>query len=302
MTNNQSSNLEILPLALVFEQVVRSGSFGEAAKTLKLGKSTVSQRVATLERALDVRLLHRTTRSMTLTHAGQVLLDQLTPIMPQWQAALHQVRSHAETPQGHLVITAADALMSEYVVPAAVRFTQKFPLVQLRLLATTKNLGLVDEGIDIALRAGPLPDSGHGARTWWRGQHILVASPRLLTRFDAKRPTDLTDAPWLDIHGRRKVTHWYGDDGQTIPFLAEPSHITDCVSVFIKMLIEGVGFGVLPENLAIPFIKRGELVRGLSKWHAGDISFHVVTPSAGKRDSAVSYFIEELFRDDILAV
>ncbi len=295
MPNNQhQAALEHLPQAIVFEAVIRTGSFGAAAKELGLARSTVSQRVAALEEALGVRLLHRTTRSMSLTEAGQALLSEMAPILSDWRSAETQLRSYSTDPKGLVVITAPDMLMSEFVVPTTKRVRSRFPKLQFELRATTTTLPLLDEGIDIALRAGPLPASGHGAVLWWRGSHIALGAPELSEQFPATIPSDLQDAPWLDLKGRRPMAYWTTPSGESLPFQINPSILTDSLQVFTNLLVSGAGVGILPEVLARPFVNAGSLVRLLAPWQTDEVSFHVVTTSPNRLSAAVRFFVKEL--------
>jgi len=295
MTNNRpSAILERLPQALVFEAVVQSGTFSDAAKQLGLARSTVSERISALEQSLGVRLLHRTTRSIRLTDAGQKLLDEMAPIIPCWRFAEAQVRTFSTDPKGLLVVTAPDLLMSNFVVPATQRYRTRFPSVRIELRTTTETLPLVDQGIDVALRAGPLPPSGHGSTLWWRGKHIALGAPTLAEQYNGSRPAHLANAPWVDLKGRRALERWTNDSGQSAPIAVDSPLLTDSLQVFAELLLAGAGFGVLPEVIAAPFLRTGTLVRVLEDWHADEVSFHVVTPSPRRLNAAVRFFVEEL--------
>lgn len=293
--NDAQRALERLPLALVFQAVARLGSFSDAAESLGLARSTVSQRVSALEQSLGVRLLHRTTRSVGLTSAGQELLDQMGPLLAGWKEAEARTESYADEPKGRIAITAADLLMLQWVTPAVARYRRRFPDVEVVLKASTDTLALLDEGIDVALRAGPLPPSEYGASLLWRGPHIALAHPDLRARFPGKRPTDLTTAPWLALDGRRPIERWtHRRDASEVPFRVPTPLITDSPSVYLSLLHEGAGFGVLPEVLARPALRSGAVVHVLEDWVADEVSFHLVTPSARRLDAAVRALVAEI--------
>ncbi len=295
MANNYRQRaFEQLPQAIVFDTVVRLNSFSAAASELGLARSTVSQRISDLEQTLGVRLLHRTTRSMSLTEAGQKLLDEMAPILPCWRPALAEVQAYSTNPVGQLVVTAPDLLMSSVVVPAAKRYRAQYPNVQLELRATTTTLSLLDEGIDVALRAGPLPSSGQGSVLWSRGAHVAVATPSLAEEYPSDRPSDLADAPWIALKGRRAMDRWTDTEGTTVPFRVSSTLVTDSLLVFKDLLLHGLGFGILPEVLTKNYLQSGQLVRVLDDWVADEVTFHIVTASARRLNATVKLFVEEL--------
>ena len=293
MVNNRLA-YERLPAAVAFASVARHGSFTQAATELGLARSTVSQRIAQLEDVLGVRLLHRTTRVVVATPAGQQLLEGLQPVLTGWAAAAAQVEGFASVPQGQLVVTAGDILLSDFVVPAVARFRARFPAVEVKLVATNANLDLLADGVDVAVRAGPLPDSELGSRLLWRGQHIAVAAPSLAQQLASGRPAEVLDLPWVDLHGRRSMSHWLSDTGERVPLHLSGSVVVDSVHVFVNLLRAGVGVGILPQLLAQRWLDNGGLVRVLDGWHTLEVSFHLVTPSARRYDATVREFAGEL--------
>ncbi|MCA9564575.1 MAG: LysR family transcriptional regulator [Myxococcales bacterium] len=210
--NRSPMDFELLPSALVFEAVVRAGSFRGAAEELQLSPSTVSARVASLEESLGIRLIHRTTRTVTLTEAGRTLRDEMSSILPTWRRAEDRARAHAEEPQGVLVVTAPDAFMAGHIVPVAVDFQRRHTATRFVFRTTLSTLSMLDEGIDVAVRAGPLPPSELGARELWRGVHVAVASPSFTADKRAEHPSELMSLPTLDVVGRRPLTAWHNDN------------------------------------------------------------------------------------------
>lgn len=296
MANTRSSRaLELLPYALVFESVARHRSFRAAANELGLGRSTVSERVAALERALGARLLRRTTRHMSLTEAGKVLRDEMVAITDRWRAAESLVERFASHPTGSLTVTAPDLLMRMIVAPAVKRYRDRFPDVHVRMRVSVETEPLPEKGIDIGLRAGPLPDSGLGSQTVWRGPHIALTCPTRLPLLDLDDPSKLGNVTWVDFAGRRPLGQWINDKtGQRMEMRPRPAVVADGLSAFVELLTLGVGVGLLAEVIAAPLVRAGKLVRVLPDWSADEVSFHLVTPSPRPSSVAIREFLAEL--------
>ena len=295
--NSLQSLIDLLPHAVVLIAVAEEGSFSAAAEELSMSRSTVSQRISALESAVGVGLLHRTTRSLRLTDAGQQLVDDLAPILPRWREAEARVRDFATVPGGQLVVTAPDLMMETYVVPAVKRYRAAYPGIRIELRGAISTLPLMESDIDVAVRAGPLPASQFGASLVWEGVHIAVATKELCDEHEASHPDQLADAPWIELRGRRKMTAWQHDDDRTAPFAAEAELVTNNLSTFVELAAAGTGFAVLPELFGSRMIADGSVVRALPGWSADPISFHVVTPSARKLSSTSRRFIAELKKE-----
>ena len=177
---------------LIFVRVAESGSFRRAAESLGLTSPAVSNAVQRLEQRLNARLLHRSTRALTLTEEGSSLLPRVRPALETICEAETELREGGDRPRGRLRVTMADAFGRLIVAPLLPRFLQAFPDVTLNLSVTDRLVDLVQEGIDVAFRFGPLPDSTLTTRTLWRNRRITVASPRYLDNNPPLRePADL---------------------------------------------------------------------------------------------------------------
>lgn len=163
----------------IFTKVVEAGSFTKAAKQLTLPKSTVSRRVADLEQALGARLLQRTTRSLTLTQAGEVYFAHTSRIAVDLQQARVALEEMQGEPRGTLRLTTPSDMSG--MIPRLVgAFQEKYPHVSVIIFATGRRVDLVAEGYDVALRAGKLPDSSLVSRKLLDSKLKLYASPAYL--------------------------------------------------------------------------------------------------------------------------
>jgi DNA-binding transcriptional LysR family regulator len=175
----------------VFTRVVDAGSFTGAAQLLDLPTSTVSRRVARLEEELGVRLLHRTTRRLSLTAPGKLYFERCSRIVEEFADAEREVTQAQATPKGRVRVTAP--VDFSVVSNLASGFLHDFPDVHLELDLTNRRIDLVEEGYDVALRAGILTDSSLVAYKLAESTMTLVASPDYLReRGEPRRINDLT--------------------------------------------------------------------------------------------------------------
>lgn len=166
-----------LDLMAIFAHVAQSGSFTAAALQLGLPKSTVSQRVAELEERLGLRLLHRSTRKLSLTEAGRIYLEHCQAMLDEAGAADAAVSILRDAPAGVLRITAPEASGLKLMPPLLAAFKRAYPQVEVQLTVTDAHLDLVAERIDVALRTGQLRDSSFISRRIGQVRRVLVAAP-----------------------------------------------------------------------------------------------------------------------------
>jgi len=163
-------------------RVVESGSFVAAAQGLGVTPSAVRKSVSRLEEMLGVRLLNRTTRSLSLTDAGNDFFVRTSALVAQLQDAEAEAAATSQRPRGRLRVDMPGAFGREYVVPALPRFLAKYPDITLQLSMNDRIVDMIEEGIDVVIRVGKLTDSRLVARQLWEPELVLVASPDYLER------------------------------------------------------------------------------------------------------------------------
>src|SRR5688572_3548479 len=173
-----------LDLLMLFVAVAESASFSAAAKKLGMPKSSVSRGVAALEAELGTQLLHRTTRHVSLSTAGSALYDRIAPLLGQIREAIGSLPEREEAPSGELRITAPNDVGAMFLADLIARFVARFPSVTVDARLTNRNVDLVAEGFDLALRAAtrPLKDSSMVVRKVMPVELHLFASPTYLAR------------------------------------------------------------------------------------------------------------------------
>jgi DNA-binding transcriptional LysR family regulator len=187
----------------LFVQVAESRSFSRAAEKLNLSKSVASRRLADLEERLGVRLLNRTTRSISLTQAGQGFFQRVGPILAELAEAEMAVTSEVTAPRGVLKLAVPMSFGIRHLGPAITMFMERWPDVEVSMDVSDRFVDLVEEGYDVALRIGQLKDSSLIARRICPIRMVVCASPAYLkARGVPQTPDDLQNHDHLVYSGR----------------------------------------------------------------------------------------------------
>lgn len=267
----------------LFVKVAESGGFAAASRSLHVPKSTLSKRVAELEKSLDVSLLRRTTRRFAVTPAGQELLRQATAMVDLADAAEQAVRGQKAEPAGTVRVTCSVPTAQTWLAPLLPRVARRWPRLRVVLHATDRLVDVVRDGHDIAVRDHfePLPDSSLVQRRIAVDPMVLAAAPAYLRRHRAPRePEDLgrhdvlvardTERSWtLRRDGAASRTP-ASDESRTV--MVTPRLVADETTVLLAAASEGLGIVALPAlACAAPFAS-GSLRRVLAGWTAGQVT------------------------------
>lgn len=171
----------------VFIAITEAGSLSAAGRRLGMPLTTVSRQLATLEDHVGVRLITRTTRDLVLTEAGRHYLDSCRRIIAELEAAERLVAGDQAEPQGELSITTPVVFGRLHVLPITTEFLRIFPRVTMRLLLVDRVVELLEEGLDVAVRIGALPDSSLIATRVGTIRHVTCASPAILPSGECHR-------------------------------------------------------------------------------------------------------------------
>jgi DNA-binding transcriptional LysR family regulator len=265
--------------AAVFVKVVQQGSFSAAARQLGLPTSTVSTRVARLEKRLGVTLLQRTTRRLSLTDAGRVYFEHAAVGLGHMVDAELAVAETSGEPQGRLRVTAppdiGDLLLAEIVN----EIRERYPRIAIEMVLLDHYVDLIADGIDVAIRAGALDDSTLVARSVGAVRWGLFASPGYLLGVGAiDAPQDLRHHQCLQFLplGRDAWT-LVGKQGSVMVPL--PGNVlVNHVGVVRSMTLAGHGVALLPLHLCQSACRDQGLVRVLPDWSAREDPFQLVYP------------------------
>lgn len=273
----------------VFVKVVEEGSFAAAARELSLPRSAVSQAVASLEDDLGVRLLHRSTRAMTLTDAGLDLHSKTAPALRTIAEAASSVGDQQGPLRGRVRLTAPVEVGARLLEPVLSRFLVAEPGVHVDLILTTKMLDLIESGIDLAIRGGPLVDSDLVARRLGAPQTGgLFASPEYLARRGTpRRLQQLSQHDAIAVRGQQRSWRLLGPRGAvqvSVPVRLE----VDSFGYATRAACSGVGVAMLPTFLCEEEHGRGQLVRVLPGYLVEERPLWLVYPSKRNLSRAVA--------------
>lgn len=278
---------------LIFARVVEAGSFTAAARLLGMPKTTVSRRIAALEREVGVRLLQRTTRSLSVTDAGRLYYEQSSQALRTIEDANLRLAEASTELSGTIRISAPVGFSSYFLTGTVFDFLAAHPKARVELHLTDEKLNLVESGIDLAFRTGILPDSTLIARKLGSTHRILCASPDYLDRCGVpETPADLARHHCV-IAGQPAVNaHWVleGPHGLETVVVSGRFAANEMLSV-VAAAVAGYGIAQLPYRTAEAHISQGRLRRVLAEFTTPAGGLHAVYPSSRHLSPLVKAFI-----------
>ncbi|QXL85423.1 LysR family transcriptional regulator [Comamonas sp. NLF-1-9] len=284
---------------LYFAEVVERGSFAAAGRAMGIPKSRLSRRISELEAQLSVRLLQRTTRTLSLTDAGQAFLAHCVAVRESAQAAADAVAQVQAEPRGTVRVTCPVTLAQTVLARQLPFYLDRYPAVRLDLQISNRVVNVVEEGVDVALRVrSSLEDSGSMVvKRLDEVCQVLVASPAQLRRQGTPRSLDeLADMDVLmpsESEGRASV-RLIGAQGrmQTLELL--PRCVIDDLLSLKFAAMAGTGMGWLPDYMVARELAEGSLVRLLPEWSQPKSIVHAVFASRRGMSPAVRSFLDFL--------
>lgn len=276
----------------VFVKVAQAGSFSAAARLLNMPVTTVSGKVAQLEKRLGVTLIHRTTRKLNLTQAGEVYFKRCVRALDEVRAGESELAQTKSEPEGLLRITAPVDAGHIVLAPLVRDFLRAYPKVDIELILTARRVDLIAEGVDLALRAGKLNDSNLIARKFLENEgHFFASSAYLKRAGTPKHPRELKTHSLLRFsHLPRSLKVTNGRDDVDVAFSGRFS--VDDVEMVKIMIQNGEGIGLLPVFLCRNEEASGKMVRVLPQWSFGSFALNFVYPPQRFVDPKVRAFIE----------
>ena len=283
---------------VVFAKVVETKSFTAAAQALGLPKSTVSRKVSQLEERLDARLLQRTTRKLSLTEIGRAYYERCQRIVADIAAAEQLVDDLQATPRGRLKVTAPVDLGAFRLGELTARFLTTNADIDVHLELTDRVIDLVDEGFDLAIRFGPLPESTLIAKKLGSLQSVLCAAPEYLAK--RKAPTNVEELEDLDkvlFTPSARTQSWTLTNGDQTYELARPAKFSsNNIMAVHAAVLAGLGISVMTEFVVACDLHEGRLVRILPEWSGVPVDIHAVYPARQNLPPRLSLFLDHLAR------
>lgn len=283
---------------LVFVKVVELGSFISAAKALRLPKTTVSRKVQDLETRLGAQLLHRTTRKLGLTEAGNVYYEHCQRIARELDEAESAVGQLQSGPRGWLRVTAPYSLGTTWIAPLLGEFHARHPEVRVELLLSNEPLDLIAKEIDVALRVGNLPDSNLVARKLAIFRTQVYASPAYIERHgEPLHPDDLQHHRTLAMQKSQSTGsfRWTLNDGKReTEFVIDPIVVANDPAPLRGALLCGEGLMLVSDVMIKAYAEHGLVQRVLGGWRGPDYEFNAVFPRGQVQSPKVRAFVDFL--------
>jgi DNA-binding transcriptional LysR family regulator len=232
-----------------FVRVVEAGSFSAAARVLGQGQPAISKAVAQMEDRLGVRLLTRTTRAVATTDAGRIFYNHARAALDAVEEAEAAARGAGTALSGRLRVCAPVTLARLHIVPSLPAFLAAHPKLELELILDDRRIDLIEEGIDLAIRAGPLADSSMVATHIVAGQRLVVGSTRFwAAQRPVERPADLAAMPFIAYGAAPGGCDWiFAHDGKTELVRMDPCLRTSALEGVREAIFAGLGFSIVSE-------------------------------------------------------
>jgi DNA-binding transcriptional LysR family regulator len=290
--------MDQVDLLRVFVHVADMRSFIKTAKALNLPRATVSLAVQQLEQRMGARLLHRTTRLVQLTPDGQTLLERSRSWLADADAIDGLFRKAPTEIAGRLSVDVPSRIARRLVAPALPAFFERYPNVQVMLGSTDRPIDLVQEGVDCAIRVGPLDSTSLVARPLGALTLINCASPAYLARHGVpSTPEDLPKHWAIDYAsagGDARAAWEYRSGEQTINMPMRSRVTVNNAETYIACCLSGLGLIQIPRYDVQEHLEAGELVEVLPAWRAAPMQVSAIYPHWRHRADRVEAFVSWL--------
>jgi DNA-binding transcriptional LysR family regulator len=279
----------------LFAAIVDGGSLSAAGRRLNVPLATVSRKLADLEAHLKTRLITRSTRKLVLTDAGRDYLDACRLILEQVDEAERAAAGAYAKVKGQLVVAAPIVFGRLHVVPVAAAFLEVHPEVDIQLRLSDRNVNLIEEHVDLALRIGTLPHSNLVATQVGTIRRVVCASPAYLERFGWPRSLeDLAAHQCITFEGLEAVTSWTfaGTDGQKRQARVRSRMTVSTADAAIDAAVLGLGLTRVLSYQVAEALQDGRLVRVLAEEESPAAPASLIYPGQGRLPMKTRAFID----------
>lgn len=294
--------MDVLSGIEYFVQAAETRSFSAAGRNLGVSSSAIGKSVARMEAHLGVRLLHRSTRSITLTAEGALFLERCRRILGEVEAAELELSEIHTEPKGKLRVSFP--LVGRLVMPVLTSFMHRYPLIELDVDFSDRMVDVIEEGFDAVIRTGEPADSRLMSRPLGKYRLVLVASPAYLSQQGPPQtPADLVDHACLQHKfpstGKYEAWPFRPMGNETTPTL-NTTMVCNTSEALIEVARAGLGIACLPDFMVREGIAKGELVTVLNNYIEHQGTFRMLWPSskhlAPKLRVFIDFMVEELFK------
>lgn len=266
----------------IFTRVAEAGSFVRAAETLSLPSSTVTSTIKSLEKYLQVRLLNRTTRRVSLTPEGMQYLAQCREIISLIEHTEASLTASVKRPQGRLRVDMPSGIAHSIVMPNLKDFYRSYPDIYLMIGVSDRQVDLVQEGVDCVIRTGELSNSTLVARPLGRFRWVTCASPEYLRKNGVPQSPD-------ELSKHRAIHYFSGQtrranemrflrDTETLSVPVRGEVAVNETGLYIKMCLEGFGLVQLAEAIVSEHLRDGRLIEVLADWQPSSVPVTLLYP------------------------
>ncbi|MEI2296509.1 LysR family transcriptional regulator [Ensifer sp. MJa1] len=261
----------------LFVEVAKARSFRKAADVVGMPNSTLSRRISALEKAIGLRLLHRTTRKIELTEAGALYFERSKRIVDEARLAHEQLGAMLDQPSGLLRVSMPVDFATIYLTPLIAEFARLYPGITFDFDLTPRRVDLVTEPFDVVIRAGELQDSRLIARLLGRHSRYLYASPAYLKAFG--EPRDPAELAKRDCICMPRASDWtlHGESGSKIEIAVGGRFTVNNVGMMCALAVNGQGIAMLAERIVSGDVAEGRLIRVLPQWQGTSVAIHAIT-------------------------
>jgi len=275
--------MELLSYMRLFVEVARTRSFRRAAEALDMPNSTVSRQIAELEKTIGLRLLHRSTRKVELTEAGEVYFRRCQSIVEEARIAHESLLDVAERPTGTLRVSMPADLATGHLAPILADFAKAYPLIAFEFDLTPRRIDLQAEPFDLAIRIGPPPTAPSmlvARQIALLPRYLYASSGYLKNAPPLSHPDDLrhhvlcvTQA--APRQGDVSRTYYRGDE--KVEVVTATRFAMNSVGLSRELATQGVGIAALDPELARDDLALGRLIRVLPEWRLSPVQVHAIT-------------------------
>lgn len=278
----------------VFAAVAKEQGFSAAARLLGMSAASVTRAVAALEKRIGTQLLTRTTRSVYLSEAGQRFLEDCRRILSEVQEAEDSAAGSHAQPRGQLTVTAPVLFGDLFVTPVMVGYLTQFPDVSINALLVDRVVSMVEEGVDVAVRIGELPDSNQHAIRVGEVRRVICASPQFLKAHGRPRhPAELSAAPIIATSSIGQLRSWpFLEAGEPISVRSEPRLVVTANQAAITAAAMGLGLTRVLSYQVASKVAAGELEIVLADFELSPLPIHVVYQGGRKAPVRVRSFVD----------
>lgn len=286
--------MDRLHLMTVFVAVAEEESFAGGARRLAMSPPAVTRAVAALEEHLGVKMLNRTTRFVRATEAGQRYLEDARRVIAAADEADDAATGNNALPRGHIAVTAPVLFGRMHVMPGIVDYLQRYPDTDVSALFLDRNVNLLEEGVDVGIRIGDLPDSSFKALRVGQVRRILCAAPSYLAANGSPlAPEDLSEHQVIASSSVSPTVEWrFQREGSPAPVRIKPRLTVSSNDAAIEATVRGLGITRLLSYQIAPYLRSGELTILLDEFEAAALPVHVIHREGRNASAKIRSFVD----------